>query len=319
MTKTTDTHGRQAGRPRDIPRRGWKDITKRVIAEVKQDNLPVIAAGCAFYAWIALFPALIALITIYGLVANPETISQQLGQLTSVLSQDTARVITQPITTAINTGSSGLTLGLVASLAAVLWSASGGMDGLIKGIDIAYDEPARSFPKRRGLALLLTLGGIVFVIVAVALVAVAPVVLGNIRLGLLGRIIAQLVRWTLLTLLVMVGLAVMYRVAPHRDNPRFRWVSWGAAVAAVLWLLGSAAFSFYVNNFGSYNKTYGALAGVIVLNLWLFLSTFIVLLGAEINAEMEAQTRKDTTIGQPQPMGQRGAAKADELGEASGS
>jgi membrane protein len=156
-------------------------VARRVIAEIKDDNLPLVAAGVAFYAWVALIPALIAIITVYGLAASPETVSQQIQQTTRFLSADTARVIAQPLTAATRAG--GLTIGLIASLAGVLWSASGGMDGLIKGINLAYDERPQSFAKRRGLALLLTLGAIVFVVLAVALVAVAPVVLNSLGLG----------------------------------------------------------------------------------------------------------------------------------------
>jgi len=199
----------------------------------------------------------------------------------------------------------------------VLWSASGGMDGLIKGINIAYDEEPRSFPKRRGLAILLTFGAIVFVILAVGLVAVVPGLVGNLGLPSVLQTAVRIGSYVLLFVLMMVALAVLYRIAPHRDDPQLRWVSLGAVIATVLWLLGSAGFSYYVNNFGSYNATYGALAGVIVLNLWLFLSSFVVLLGAEINSETEAQTRKDTTKGPERPMGERDAVKADNVGQTS--
>lgn len=312
MSDTTSHRGREAAKPSEIPARGWKDITKRIVAEIKDDNLPVVAAGVAFYAWVALIPALIALITIYGLVADAQTISDQITQITSAMSPDIASVISETVTSA--TQSSGLTVGLILSLAAALWSASGGMDGLIKGINIAYDEPPRSFPRRRALAILLTLGAIIFVILAVGLVAVVPGVLGNLGLPEALRIGAQVLAYVLLAMLMMGALALLYRIAPHRDDPQLRWVSTGAIVATVLWLIGSVGFSFFVANFGSYNETYGALAGVIVLNLWLFLSSFVVLLGAEINSETEAQTRKDTTRGRPQPMGGRNAVKADELG-----
>ena len=290
-------------------------MAKRVVAEIKEDNLPVVAAGVAFYAWVALIPALIALITIYGLVLDPQTISEQITRLTASMSPDIASVISGTVESATQSG--GLTFGLVASLAAVLWSASGGMDGLIKGINIAYDEEPRSFPKRRGLAILLTFGAIVFVILAVGLVAVVPGLVDNLGLPSALQTAVQIGSYVLLFVLMMAALAFLYRIAPHRDNPKMRWVSVGAVIATVLWLLGSVGFSFYVNNFGSYNATYGALAGVIVLNLWLFLSSFVVLLGAEINSETEAQTRKDTTKGPEQPMGERDAVKADNLGQTS--
>jgi len=232
------------------------------------------------------------------------------------VSPEVARLLAQPLTNAITGG--GLTIGLIASLAGVLWSASGGVNGLIEGLNIAYDETdERMFFKKRGLALLLTLGAIIFVSFAVALVAVVPVALDVINLGTFATVIANVLRWPLLAVLAMLALGVIYKVAPDRDNPRFRWVSPGAIVATVLWLIGSGLFSIYVNNFGRYDRTYGALAGVIVLMLWLSVSAFVVLLGAEINSELEAQTRKDTTVGEDRPMGQRQAVKADQLGEPS--
>ena len=308
-----DVHGREAERPREIPAAGWKDILKRTAAEIKQDHVAIVSAGVAFYAFLALFPALIALITIYGLVADPATIERQISDMTSAMSPQVAQLLAQPLKSAA-TGQ-GLTFGLIVWLAGVLGSASSGVNGLIEGLNIAYDEEnQRKFLKKRGLALLLTFGAIVFVILAVGLVAVVPIVLNAIRLGALGTVIANVIRWPLLAVLVMAALGVIYKIGPDRDNPQFRWVSWGAVVATVLWLIGSALFSLYVNNFGKYNETYGALAGVVVLMLWLFLSAFIVVLGAEINSEMEAQTRKDSTVGEERPMGQRRAVKADELG-----
>jgi membrane protein len=318
MTESTQQRGREAERPRDLPKAGWLDISKRVIAEMKEDNIAVVAAGCAFYAWIALIPALIALITIYGLVASPQQVTDQITRLTESLSRTTADVIRQPIESATSSANRSLSIGLIVSLLGVLWSASGGMDGIIKGINIAYDEEPQSFPKRRGLAILLTFGAIVFVVIAVGLIAVVPPVLEQLPLGEAARVGGQIASYVLLALLWMFGLAVLYKIAPHRENPKLRWVTWGAVIATILWLIGSAGFSYYVTNFGNYNKTYGALGGVIILNLWLFLTNFAVLLGAEINSEMEHQTRKDTTTGPSRPMGQRDATKADHVGDTAG-
>ncbi len=301
--------GARATSPTQIPGQGWRQVGRRIVAEIKEDNIPVVAAGVAFYAWIALVPTLIALLMIYGLIADAGTISDQIGQATSQLSADTAAVIEEPIRSA--TQVDGLSIGLVLALLGVLWSASGGMDGLVKGINIAYDEDPRSFPRRRGLAILLTLGAIVFVVLLVGLVGVVPPVIEALGLGTVGTVLAQVVRWLLVLVLMLAGLAVVYRLAPHREDPQLQWVSVGAGIATLLWLLGSVGFSFYVSTFGSYNETYGGLAGVVVLNLWLFLSAFCVLLGAEINSELEAQTAHDTTTGPDQPIGQRGAVKAD--------
>jgi membrane protein len=183
-------------------------------------------------------------------------------------------------------------------------------------VNIAYDEvETRGFVTRKLTALGLTLGAIVFVLVTLTLVAVLPPVLDALPLGVVGTVLAQVVRWVLLLLVMAGSLAVLYRVAPDRDAPRLRWVSLGSVVVTVLWAVVSLLFSFYVNNFGSYDKTYGAIAGVIVLMLWLYLTCYLILLGAEINAEAEHQTARDTTEGDPVPMGERGATVADSLPE----
>jgi membrane protein len=200
----------------------------------------------------------------------------------------------------------------------VLWSVSSGVQGLVKSLNVIYDErETRGFVKLRGLSLLLTMGAIVVAVVALALITVFPRVVDNLGLGQAGQLAASIARWVVLALLVLVALAVLYRFAPDRANPRWRWVSPGALVALVLWLLGSVGFSWYVDNFGKYNQTYGALAAVIILLLWLYLSAFAVLLGAELDAEIERQTARDTTTGPERPLGQRDAEVADTLGESS--
>ena len=309
-----DIPGADADTPTQIPAAGWKQILKRAWAEQKEDNIGLIAAGVAYYAFTALFPALIAAVTLYGLVADPADVAEQAESLTDALPADAASLITTQLTSVANGPSSALGIGLVVSVLAALFSASGGVGNLIKAINIAYDEEeTRKFFKLRGLALLLTLGAVLFVVVAVGLIAVLPVLLDNIGLGSVGTVLALVLRWVGLVAFMMVALAILYRYAPDRDAPRFSWVGLGAVVATILWIIGSAAFSIYVSNFGSYGKTYGALAGVVVLLLWFYLTSFIVLLGAEINSESEQQTAKDSTVGPEQPMGQRAAEKADSL------
>lgn len=306
--------GGQAQTPTQIPPRGWWQVLKRALRESGTDNVPILAGGVAFFAFLAVFPSLIAALTLYGLVADPAQVAQQMQNLSGALPPEARSIIADQLT-ALTGGSEGaLTVGLVVSLLAALWSTSGATSNVITGINIAYDEKeTRGFVKLRATALGLTLGAIVFGLVALALVAVTPVALDQLRLGVVGQVLAQAVRWTLLVGVLIVGLAVVYRVAPNRDDARFRWVSPGVVVAVLLWILGSVAFSLYVSFFGSYNKTYGALAGVIVLMLWLYLTSYIVLLGAEINAEAERQTARDTTIGEPMPLGERGAVVADTL------
>ena len=306
--------GDDASTPAQIPARGWLQVTKRAFAEGKKDNVSILAGGVAFFAFLALFPAIIAALTLYGLVADPTTVADQVAQLAQLL-PETARPLVVDQLNSVAAGSGGaLGIGLIISLLAALWSASGGTMNLIAATNVAYDEDeSRGFVRLRGLALLLTLGAVVFVLLAVALVAVAPVLLDALGLGGIALVIAQVLRWLLLVALVVSALAVVYRVAPDRDAPRFAWVSTGAIVATVLWVVASVAFSLYVSNFGSYNKTYGALAGVIVLMLWLYLTSYLVLLGAEINAESEKQTSRDSTTGPEAPQGERGAQAADDV------
>ncbi|GAA1880704.1 YihY/virulence factor BrkB family protein [Pseudonocardia ailaonensis] len=310
--------GREAESPTAIPARGWWQVLRRAWAEAKTDNVPILAGGVAFAAFLALFPALIAALTLYGLLADPAQVAGQIEGLASALPETARPIITDQLTAVTASGSGALGVGLVVSVLAALWSASGGTMNLIRATNLAYDEDeSRGFLRLRGTALLLTLGAVVFVLLAVALVAIVPALLDALGLGGVGLVAAQVVRWAVLLALVVAALAVIYRVAPDRDAPRFRWVSVGAVTATLLWMLGSVVFSLYVDNFGSYNKTYGALAGVIVLMLWLYLTSYIVLLGAEINAESERQTERDTTRGEPVPLGERRATAADTVADES--
>jgi membrane protein len=308
--------GIHAEKPTEIPWRGWKQILKRAWAENKADNMPIIAGGVAFFGFLSLFPALIALLSLYGLVATPETVAQQVDDLSAQLPESAAQIIEDQLNAIVANSGSALTFGLIVSILAALWSASGGVGNLVTAVNLAYDEvETRNFVKLKLMSLGLVLGSIVFVMITFGLVAVVPAVLDALPLGVVGTILAQVVRWVLLLAVFAGALAVLYRVAPDRDAPRFSWVSLGAVVVTVVWALVSVGFSLYVDNFGSYDKTYGAIAGVIVLMLWLYLTCYLVLLGAEINSEAEHQTAHDTTEGEPRPMGDRDAKMADELPE----
>ena len=306
--------GVDADKPTEIPARGWVQILKRAWAENSADNMSIIGGGVAFFGFLAIFPTLIAAISLYGLVASPATVQEQVNSLQGTVPQAVLDIIDDQLTSLTEAGSGALSVSLIISILAALWSASGGVNNLITAVNLAYDEvETRNFIKLRGLSLLLTLGAIVFVLITITLVAVTPVVLDSLPLGIVGTILAQVVRWVLLLGLMAGALSILYRVAPDRDAPKFRWVSLGSAVVTLAWIVVSVAFSFYVSNFGSYSATYGAVAGVVVLMLWLQLTVFLVLLGAEINAEAEHQTAHDTTEGAAVPMGSRDATVADEL------
>jgi membrane protein len=306
--------GRGADMPQEIPPGGWKDVAKRTAQSIKQDQVPLLAAGVAFYTLLALFPAIIAGVSIYGLVADPDTVRRQIDELTRMLSPETAKIVGDQIKQV--TGGAGGALGLatVVGILTALWSASSGMKALVTGVNLAYDETeTRKFAKLRGLAVALTLGAMVLLGVALALIVGFPAVADGWPTAL--RWTAGILRFVLLAGLLLAGLAVLYRYAPDRDEPRWTWVSPGSLVATLLWVLASVGFSVYANSFGNYNKTYGALAGVIILMFWLFLTAFVVLVGAELNTETELQTVRDTTAGPARPMGERDAHAADHVAE----
>jgi len=308
--------GEQAGAPTQIPPTGWWQVTRRAFAESTADNVGILAGGVAFFAFLAIPPALIAGLTLYGLVADPQTVARQMQALAGSLPREAQPLIADQLNTLANGGNGALSIGLVISVLAALWSASTGTSNLMAAVNVAYDQQeSRGFLKLRATALALTLGAIVFVLLTLFLLAIVPPLLQALQLGIIGTVLVQVLRWALLVGLVVAALATVYRLAPDRNAPKFVWTSPGAFTATLLWVLGSVGFSLYVNNFGSYNKTYGALAGVIVFLLWLYLTSYIILLGAEINAESEKQTAVDTTVGEPQPMGQRHAVAADTLAE----
>jgi membrane protein len=307
-----DGRGRDAETPQQIPAKGWLDIAKRTMKEAKQDQIPLLAAGVAFYTLLSLFPAIIAAVSIYGLVADPQTVRDQIDNLTKMLSPETAKIIGDQIEQITSGAGGALGFATVLGILIALWSASSGMKALITGVNLAYDETeTRKFAKLRGLAVLLTLGAMVLLVVAGATIAGFPPIANDLPMVL--QWVLGIVRFIILAALVIFGLAVLYRYAPDRDEPKWTWVSWGSVVATVLWIVASIGFSVYASSFGNYNKTYGALAGIIILMFWLFLTAYVVLFGAEFNTEMELQTARDTTKGPEEPMGKRGGHAADHV------
>jgi membrane protein len=310
-----DPRGRDADAPTQIPPRGWWDVLKRTWAELTRDNMGLIAAGVAFYFLLSLAPALAAFVSIVGLVLDPADVQSQVQSLSGVIPEAGREVVHEQLSRLVSQPAAALGLGFVVALALALWSTMSATKSMITALNIAYDEE-----ERRGLfklnlaALLLTLGAILFLSVSIALIAVAPAVLDRVGLDRVGRAAIDLLRWPALALLVLGGLAALYAYAPSRAKPKWRWVSPGSLVATGLWLAASGLFSLYVSKWGSYNETYGSLAAVVILMLWLYLTAYTVLLGAELNAALEHQTAKDSTTGPPRPMGQRDAYVADTVG-----
>ncbi|HEU5075489.1 MAG TPA: YihY/virulence factor BrkB family protein [Polyangiaceae bacterium] len=311
-----EARGRNAKRPWQVPWTGWKDVLWRLYREIDDDQIFDQAAAVAFYGLLALFPALIATVSMYGILADPIDIVRQLDTL-SVAIPPTARTLIVDQLNEIRRSDARLGFGLIVSLAVALFSASGGVAGLMRGINMAYDEAeTRGWIRFRVLALMFTLGLALFVIVSVGVITLLPVVLEFVGWAETARDAINVLRWPALALATMVGLGILYRYAPNRTPPKWHWVTPGSLLATLIWTLASLAFGIYAENFGSYNKTYGTLGGAVVLGLWMYLSSLAILLGAELNAELEHQTEEDSTVGPPRPMGQRAARMADHLGEA---
>jgi membrane protein len=307
--------GRDADHPGEIPPRGWKDILWRAWAEISDQNLFLIAGGVTYAVLLALFPGLATLVSLYGLAFDASQIEKQVAALSGVLPPQTQELLSVQLHSLVESSNGALGFAAVIGLLLALWSASRGMSGLITAINIAYEEKERrSFLRFNLLALGLTLGLVVGGILAIALIAVLPAAVRFLAVGSATKWLLLLVQWPLLIVIVLGGLAVLYRFGPDRDKPQWRWVSPGAITATALWIVASIGFTVYVANFNSYDKTYGSLGGVVILLTWLYLSALMVLLGAVINAQSERQTRRDTTEGEPRAMGHRDAHAADTLG-----
>jgi membrane protein len=319
QTDPATSRGRTASEPTQIPPRGWRDILVRTWGMVQESNIFLVSGGVTYAIILALFPGLAALVSIYGLLLDPTQVEKQVASLSTVLPPDTAQMIGNELHSLVSASSGTLGFSAMVTLLFALWSASRGMSGLITALDIAYQQKeTRNFFKFNLIAIGLTILTLVGGIITIALVAVLPAVVGWLGLGVLTQWVLLGLEWPLLIVVVMTGLAVLYRYAPDRKEARWRWVTPGAIIATVLWILGSIGFSVYVSHFNSYNKTYGSLGGVVVMLTWLYLSAFVALLGAVINAQAERQTVADSTTGHPSPIGDRRAYAADTVGETPG-
>ncbi len=309
--------GRQADKPTDIPAKGWKDILWRVVERFSQERIMLIAAGVTFYALLALFPAIAAFVSLYGLFADPNSVNQHLQSLSGILPGGAVDIIGDQVKRIASKGGGALGFAFFSGLAVSLWSANAGMKALFDALNISYgEEEKRGFVSLTLQTLACTLGALVFIAVALGAIVVLPVLFKLLPFGAVVEWLLAILRWPILFAVVAVALAALYRYGPSRDKPQWRWLTWGSAIAAALWLVGSMLFSWYVSKFGSYNETYGSLGAAVGFLTWVWISTIIVMVGAEINAEMEHQTAKDTTEGSPQPIGTRDARMADTVGEA---
>jgi membrane protein len=309
--------GRAATTPSEIPARGWKDVLVRVYHEVSDDRVVAIAAGVTFYVLLAIFPAVAALVSLYGLFADPQTIAEHLNDASSFLPGGAVEIIGEQINRVAAQGEATLGAALIIGLAISLWSANGGIKALIDALNIVYDETEkRSFFKLNALSLTFTIAFVGFLLVALGAMVILPVVIDYLGLARIAETAMKILRWPILFVPVALGIACLYRYGPSRDKPKWRWVTWGSAFAALVWIAASMLFAWYAENFGSYNKTYGSLGAAIGLMTWIWLSTIVILMGAELDAEMEHQTARDTTAGPERPLGARGATVADNVGRA---
>lgn len=309
--------GREADQPTDIPARGWMDILWRVYGQIDEDRILAVAAGVTFYVLLALFPAIGAFVSLYGLVADRASIADHLAALNGVMPGGAIDVIGEQVKRITSGDQAALGFAFFSGLAVSLWSSNAGMKAIFDALNIAYEEKEkRNFIMLNLWSLAFTGGAILFLILAIGGIVVVPVVLAFFGLGGIVDWLVWAGRWPALLAIVLGALALLYRYGPSRDRAQWRWVSPGSLLAAVAWLVFSMAFSWYAGHFGSYNETYGSLGAVIGFMTWMWLSATIILAGAELNAEIEHQTVKDTTDGPRQPLGTRGAKMADTVGRA---
>jgi membrane protein len=311
--------GRAAHRPVSIPLRGWKDILWRVVHRFFDDRIGFIAAGAAFYMLLAMFPALTAFASLYGFVADPETIMEHVSYLGGLLPGGGLDIIRDQLESLAGQDREVLSISFLTGLLVAFWSANNGVKTIFQAVNIAYRETEkRSLLWTNVIAFGFTIGAMALLGLMIVATGIVPLVLALLNLGWLSEQIIIYGRWPVIFAVVAVSITLIYRFGPSREPAKWRWINWGSMIATTVWILASVVFSFYLKNFANYNATYGSLGAVIGLMLWTWISALILIVGAEINAEMEHQTARDSTTGEPRPMGERGAVVADTLGESAG-
>jgi membrane protein len=309
--------GRGAAAPAEIPARGWKDILWRVYGNVSDHRILALAAGMTYYSILAIFPALAALVAVYGLFSDPASIAKHLDEVSGFIPGGAVDVAREQLTRVASKGGQALGFTFAIGLAVSLWSANAAMKSLLDTLNIVYGEQEkRGFIKLNAISLGFTVAAIVFILSALGAVVVVPIALKYLGLSNAADALIRIARWPAMFVALAMGLAVIYRWGPSREAPRWRWITWGSVAATIMWLAASALFSFYAANFGTFNETYGSLGGAVGFMTWLWISSIAILLGAELNAETEHQTARDSTTGEAKPVGARGAKMADTVGPA---
>lgn len=288
----------------------WWQVVQRVYRKIEQDNMSLIAAGVAFYFLLAIFPLLASLISMYGLFVDHETVNQHIGALLTIMPEQSGGILKAQIESLTSTDKSSLSLSLGITFIITLWSGGKGSVALITACNISYKEPkSRSFVKMILLRLLLTLAMVLIMMLMLILVVGIPIILSS--LIQTNESMLTWVKWPILLLVFNLSLAGLYKYAPHRNNAKWRWVTPGATVATLLWLIASYMFNVYISEYADYSKTYGSMGGVVILLMWFYMTAYTILLGAATNAATELQTGEDTTRGDEKPKGQRGAFVAN--------
>ena len=309
--------GRYSSNPLQIPWAGWKDILWRTYESTNDDRLLATAAGVVFFGLLAIFPTVTALVSSYGLFADVSTIGANLQTLALMLPEGSFAIVEDQIARVLSQGNATLGVTFIFGLVLAIWSANAGVKAIIDALNVVNEErEKRSFFRLNLISLAFTTGGIAALLLMVSAVVAFPLALDHLGIAADSKLIVSLARWPLLFAILLIALALLYRFGPSRRQARWEWLGVGTVTAALLWIAGSAGLSWYLSNFGDYNATYGSLGAAIGLMMWMWMSTIIVLCGAELNSEIEHQTARDTTVGPPKPLGARGAEMADTLGPA---
>ena len=307
--------GRDASGPFDIPWKGWKDIAVRLWFSFFEDRVMLIAAGATFYLLLALFPALAVFVSLYGFVADPTTIGEHIAFIGQFLPQAGTELLQSQLKLLTTQDSASLSLGFVFGLMFSLWSANNGIKTLFEAMNVAYGEQEeRSFLKLNAVAFCFTLGAVALAIVLIFTIGIIPAIMSIFGLSSFSDILIASARWPVVFVIIVSSISLVYRYGPSRNRARWSWVFFGALLTALIWLAVSIGFSYYLQNFANYNATYGSLGAVIGFMMWVWISSLIFIIGAEINAEMEHQTALDTTDLPEKPIGTRGARVADTIG-----
>ncbi len=301
--------------PLQIPWRGWYDILWRTYREMQSDRLLSIAGGVSFFVLLAIFPAITAVVSAYGLFSSPSVITNNLSLLNDFVPDNVLSIVHEQASRIASNSGSALSTGMIVGILASLWSAMSGVKAMIDALNVIYEQKeTRSFIKLNLVALAFTLAALAAFLLAIACIILLPLILSLIGLGSLAQTLTRVARWPVLLMVLLVGLAVLYRHGPDRRTARSQWVTVGSVFAAVTWIVASFLFSWYLASFANYNATYGSLGAAVGVMIWLWISTTVMLLGAELNSEIEHQTARDSTVGADKPLGARGAVMADTVG-----